>query len=582
MKKFSFGLIGLLAIPFVSGCFSNGNSDIKDFRDFIVPLYSLTDSNTTSHIENLKVKDVVFKIANFEQEVPYITINEYASLYDNLLAEGYESKINYSTWGIYKDNILQFYFDVDVNKKEITVAGDLTSTLKDRPDYSKTTLNYALKNEVLPVKSTRASYVYSYKDMGFRTVTILGLSYIPLSLFNLSIYSEANVGFFYNFDESNLGLYQYSDYSQLSNSYIRDGEELNAFSKIDASINKTGIVPTSLVNDKLSSVYYVFTNMYGLKSKYHFKEMKEYLEMNQELYDKFASNNLETFKSSLGELIASFDDGHTSVSSSSITPLGLPGPSLGEMWMHRLEVYHQLLDDRKAVYDSLGLEEGEVIYSEDSTLAFFPFNSFRFAYDAYDEDGHLTEKAYKEDTFLMLVDKFNQIKEKGTVKDVIVDLSTNTGGVLGIMIKILALISKHNRVTSYFKYDNLNAIFGYSTQVDTNQDGSYDEEDVFGDDFKIYLLTSELSFSCGNALPYLADKNNIATIIGRTSGGGECVVGSNVLSTGEYFTHSSLMHIGWYNDKDGFIGDEDGVSPSSEYKMDLNKYFDIENWRSIL
>ena len=64
MKKFSFGLIGLLAIPFVSGCFSNGNSDIKDFRDFIVPLYSLTDSNTTSHIENLKVKDVVFKIAN--------------------------------------------------------------------------------------------------------------------------------------------------------------------------------------------------------------------------------------------------------------------------------------------------------------------------------------------------------------------------------------------------------------------------------------------------------------------------------------------------------------------------------------
>lgn len=60
--------------------------------------------------------------------------------------------------------------------------------------------------------------------------------------------------------------------------------------------------------------------------------------------------------------------------------------------------------------------------------------------------------------------------------------------------------------------------------VDLNLDHQYGQEDQGLTTKNVYCLTSSVSFSCGNLVPCVFKNSNQVTIIGRTSGGGSCVV----------------------------------------------------------
>ena len=86
-------------------------------------------------------------------------------------------------------------------------------------------------------------------------------------------------------------------------------------------------------------------------------------------------------------------------------------------------------------------------------------------------------------------------------------------------------------------------------------------------------MTSNYSFSCGNAFPVYATYNRYAKIIGQRSGGGECAVYGYSFPSGQTLGYSSPFHIGVYDaEKDVFTGDEAGASPSipvSQFFIDL-------------
>ena len=64
-----------------------------------------------------------------------------------------------------------------------------------------------------------------------------------------------------------------------------------------------------------------------------------------------------------------------------------------------------------------------------------------------------------------------------------------------------------------------------------------------------------------------------------TSGGGECTVGENYLPSGEHFSHSSHMHIGWYEDSK-FIGDEEGAPLDIEISTD--KFYNLDTLQQLI
>jgi hypothetical protein len=60
--------------------------------------------------------------------------------------------------------------------------------------------------------------------------------------------------------------------------------------------------------------------------------------------------------------------------------------------------------------------------------------------------------------------------------------------------------------------------------VDVNLDGKFDDGDLGLVGKKRFCLTTINSFSCGNFVPCVFKNSNAVTLIGRTSGGGSCVV----------------------------------------------------------
>ena len=117
-------------------------------------------------------------------------------------------------------------------------------------------------------------------------------------------------------------------------------------------------------------------------------------------------------------------------------------------------------------------------------------------------------------------------------------------------------------------------------QVDSNHDGKYDADDVYGDDFNISILTSPVSFSCGNLLPVFAQHKGDAKIIGQTSGGGECVVGSTFMPSGRAIKHSSNTVLCHYDGEKVTRGVELGATPDIE--IPYYQFYDIDALEAAL
>ena len=108
------------------------------------------------------------------------------------------------------------------------------------------------------------------------------------------------------------------------------------------------------------------------------------------------------------------------------------------------------------------------------------------------------------------------------VKEFWFDLSCNGGGDERVLAYMMKLITGDG--TLYFKNAKTGNRVAMPVKADMNQDGVFDEkDDAVKYDFDYKVITSIVSFSCGNALPCMAADAGIP-IYGQTSGGGTCLV----------------------------------------------------------
>lgn len=154
------------------------------------------------------------------------------------------------------------------------------------------------------------------------------------------------------------------------------------------------------------------------------------------------------------------------------------------------------------------------------------------------------------DTIGLFYKAFNEIKTDKTagsgdykdVKTVLIDDSCNGGGTVIVLQYILDLITGAGDIC----YEDVHSSTKYHeiVKTDLNLDGKINEDDEkFRDKFKdlnIAILTSFRSFSCGNALPFIAKdrKDSKIKVIGERSGGGSCMVASGITADGFPFNYS--------------------------------------------
>ena len=532
---------------------------------------SFNQANTT---------EISYYVVQNEPLNPYFSLKDYFSLYEPIKNSYYTfdvSKSGYNTIVKVTDLRDQALFAAQINTlyKEFYVSGDFSEALKNAKDYSRSSLQLRARTEYKIEKNPSDVIGMNYHKAGYKSFTRDGVDYFPLSLLESAIGPNAGVRHLFNYKR----LIQFDDAEQLSKQkYIVDGVETTAYEEMSSYIKNIMItMPKYLINDRKSAFDFIIENLYGLKYTRNINSMVDYLS-NQSFYSDFYSSDSWTRREAYNKVFALLDDGHTSTRDTAEYPW-YENTSTIPYGSHVLNLYNT----RETLSKMRNLTPGKPYYSSDEQLAFVSFDSFTFAENAYDEDGTMKDLAdYNSeafDSYFYLAEMLRQIKEKGTVKDVVIDISQNGGGIVGVLFKILPLLSKDNYASFYIKSTAMDMVQKYMLACDSTGEGLFDKNDCYGNDFNFYLLTSGFTFSCANAFAFFAKKNGIAKIIGERSGGGECTVAENYLPSGEHFYHSGHNHIGWYENS-SFEGDEPGVEV--DIAVEYENYYNVDALKRII
>ena len=211
--------------------------------------------------------------------------------------------------------------------------------------------------------------------------------------------------------------------------------------------------------------------------------------------------------------------------------------------------------------------DGCPAYEEVGNTAFVTFDEFNAnGYDYYGEEAHDPAK----DTFELLIYSHAQITRPGSpIKHVVLDLSNNGGGAVDAAAYVIcwylgeAGISIKNMFTGAMSTSRYHA--------DINLDRQFDSSDTVTDK-KLYCLISPNSFSCGNMVPAAFHASHKVTLIGKTSGGGSCVVQPLTTAAGALFQISGQKRVSIT--KNGSFYDVDtGVEPDV-YLRDVETFYD--------
>ena len=184
-------------------------------------------------------------------------------------------------------------------------------------------------------------------------------------------------------------------------------------------------------------------------------------------------------------------------------------------------------------------------YYKEGDTAFLMYDSFgpinKEAWEEYYDNGCQGEtpaidEEYKGDLSVVL-DALKRASEDPEVKNLVVDLACNTGGDFDVLMAMSVLMGGPN----YYYSENL--VTGQRQisyfDVDSNFDGVFDEKDKdVKYDLNIAVLTSDVSFSCGNFFPSMMQDMGFP-IIGERSGGGSCAVHPFITPEGMQFQISS-------------------------------------------
>lgn len=539
-------------------------------------VYLLETAIKKEDFANAKVASVSAEFINGEKYIPYITLEQYAELYKPYLLENAQSKVSYegstSTWTIYLGGQLAFASVFYGSYGEIMVGGNISSALNDAlfaRDTAALLYNTKITGDATPMDGSNGFANYTFKTGEFKHFRKNNKTYYPLGFFDNTYSASSGIYHFYNYKN----IYATQDADNYAKDFKNSDGKITSSDKEMEEATKGETIPEYLIDYNANLFVYTMENFYGLKYNYKISSIKSYYK-NHGLYNNlFKTNNFER-GDAYSSALACFDDNHTVfVSANAAWGEEKTLRYGGERMLKRSFLKARLLELKKNTldryfsgsdFDDYAYARGEYansVFSTSGKTAYFYFDQFKFGSSdqVFNKDGTVKDDAYMYDTYFNLLERFKFYETY--VENVIIDVSTNSGGVVGVMARLLALMSKNNSSELAMFQEDTSIVVTNDVSVDVNNDKQYTEDETFGNKLNFYILTSDCSFSCGNAFPCYAQLMGIK-IIGETSGGGECAVGVHYMPNSEYIYHSSRTHIGSYNkETKKFTGFESGAKP---------------------
>ena len=241
------------------------------------------------------------------------------------------------------------------------------------------------------------------------------------------------------------------------------------------------------------------------------------------------------------------------------------GPSRASLLEHR----NEHIQARAAQYP-----DGVPAYEEVGNTAYITFDNFNLSSttlaDYYDIKSVDDLPIDGSDTLALVIWAHAQItREDSPIENVVIDLSCNTGGAVDTAAYLVAWCL--GKASISLKDTFTGAMANTDYWADVNLDHVFDEKDTIADK-NIYCLISPVSFSCGNLVPNVFKQSGKVTLLGRTSGGGSCIVLTASTAWGTSFNISAPRRMSFL--KNGSLYDIDrGADP--DYTISTpEKYYD--------
>ena len=366
-----------------------------------------------------------------------------------------------------------------------------------------------------------------------------GLYLIPLQTLNDFIFAPNTSFFFYNGQCVNM------------TTEINPGDELYYAAP-------TGERSAALTKFGYGELCMMLDYLYGLKEVH---DIDSFAQLFHEVgFDRLLKGDeVKQADAAIYRLIADYlDDGHSAWYAFSYLTGDLDykapkGPSETK-WSEQHELYASA---REKFYP-----DGVPGYEEVGNTAYITFDKFGFdpLPDSADDYYQVEDPAdfSDNDTIGLIMKAHAMITREGSpIENVVLDLSVNQGGAADTAVFVLAWFLGEANIG--MKDTMTGAVCATTYRCDANRDREFDERDTMADK-NLFILTSPVGFSCGNLVPCALKESGRVTVMGRTSGGGSCVVQKMSSAWGTSFQISGSRRISFI--KNGSYYDVDrGAEP---------------------
>lgn len=296
-----------------------------------------------------------------------------------------------------------------------------------------------------------------------------GEYYMPLYLANF-LFSGYDLEIVYMYD-SDFYLFAYSASDDFESSLPYDGYRMD-----DEFFD-------DVLEQNVAYLGFLFDNFYGLIN-YH--EVVSYIPLIEE-YKVVDARNGSAFEKNLNTFLASLNDLHTS----QIQPSGF-------------------IDSSNSSSTKVMMQNSYILdFITSARVANCSFTDQNVSYYLFDEDTLYIEVNSYDGEIMEEIERIMQ--ENVDRQYVYFDIRCNTGGFLGDMNHLLKFMSDEWS----FYYGDLTGSFVESKTV---------VESSFALDRNFYLVTSGFTFSAANLTSSIVKDNQLATIVGDTSGGGTAAI----------------------------------------------------------
>lgn len=589
IKGLSFIALTGLAVLSLSLSSCNKSANVKD-------IYSINNDNKPTKVGEC---EIIFKE---NSEIPYISLDEGITIMSRIRENALgDKKYKYELNKVGNDYVIsnELGTKCTVNKEKQsltfddydkfnTIKSDAQQPLSMIPIKSRTKALKVVSNEYKAGKELEIS-LKNYSKLDIYETN--NKYYLPLSVYNSVLLNGGNsVNLAYN----GTNLFLLVDNQLVDNSgFIPEETELGK--KFREGAAKTQISQEYL-DYYYQSLCFDFDIEYGLKNKF-------------ESFDKFVtdynfktellSTNPKQIDNYTAIILTWLDDGHTGLTGfSNLYDFGDGEVDQNQTNPNRKD--HEAADERfgKAKKQK-NIKEG-IEYSGDTAIVTFEaFNTInedllyisKELQDAGQEDiPGLDLKELDEFANNNTAKLFNQLytdltsdKYKNTIKNVVIDLTTNNGGAADALVYSLSTLI--GNVTIDIDDPLTGAHNKQVYKADMNADGKIDDNDKALIDlgFNIYFLDSSYSFSSANAMPYLAKLNNPNVYtLGAKTAGGPCSAKTYITPIGSMISSSSLNVI--TKNVDGKYVPIDGIA--ADYELTEDQMIDrnyilanINNWK---